>query len=197
MNDLPPSEAAYANHDALLAESPWATPAKMRPRIDAVMNENSSFSSKRRKLIMMVDELGAAIHKHSACRAGCSHCCHTAVMIYQTEAEEIALYTCRTVRRQEFRMPQDIKDLGMQTKYIRTPCPFLVEGRCSVYEVRPYACRQQHSLNPTPDQCDTYRHPSNESNVAHFNIKYLELAMAHVMLSKTVPLGDIREFFPG
>ena len=28
-----------------------------------------------------------------------------------------------------------------------TPCPFLVEGECSVYEHRPFACRKHHSLD--------------------------------------------------
>ena len=38
------------------------------------------------------------------------------------------------------------------------PCPFLVEGACSIYEVRPYICANYFSVSP-PDWCQP-SHPS-------------------------------------
>ncbi len=36
----------------------------------------------------------------------------------------------------------------------RMPCPLLVEGRCSVYEDRPVACRGHFAAGESPDACN-------------------------------------------
>lgn len=197
MKGMPNEAAAMRNHDALIAEHPWIIPSALKPRIDAVMTQNSSARSKRSKLFKIIDEAAAAIYPHSACDAGCSHCCKTTVMIHQSEADAIGEFLGKSVQRVPMRHPESIRALGYGDKYLGVPCPILVDGKCSAYEVRPYVCRQQHSLDDTPDQCDMEKFPSSESSVPHFNLKYLELAMAHVAVQAGDAIGDIREFFPG
>lgn len=191
-----PLPEAVRNNDALLLTSPWVAPSALAGRIDRVMCENAGVAVKSRKLVKILDEAGSAIHPHTACTSGCSHCCHTNVMIFQVEAEEIASKTGRHLKRLPLRTPEEIRRLNLVEKYVNTPCPFLAEGRCTVYEVRPYPCRQAHSLNSSPDQCDTYKYQPGESNVGRFNLQYLSSAMGHLMLTARVPMGDIREFFP-
>jgi hypothetical protein len=89
-----------------------------------------------------------------ACRAGCSFCCHLRVMVYPHEA--IALY-----RYLGSRMPKELaqqvrlrimenaakssgEDHGVAKK---TACAFLIDGKCSAYEVRPGACAGYHSTS--------------------------------------------------
>jgi Fe-S-cluster containining protein len=47
------------------------------------------------------------------------------------------------------------------------PCPFLIEGACSIYEVRPFICAGIVSVS-TPEWCQTL-HPNN-SQAVHYKI---------------------------
>jgi Fe-S-cluster containining protein len=89
---------------------------------------------------------------HIACRNGCNFCCHIAVSATLVEIDLIASHVRSTwsaaatealMTRIEstYRMTVDDR---MAT---RTPCPFLVEGSCSIYAVRPFACRRQVSID--------------------------------------------------
>ena len=116
-------------------------------RIDGLMNEAlESFQAD-----------GAGI----ACRAGCNFCCHLRVMVYPHEA--IALF-----RYLRSRIPKEQAD-GVRARLLenaariaklgreghaatRIACAFLVDGKCSAYEVRPAACSGYHSLSR--DRCE-------------------------------------------
>ncbi len=91
-----------------------------------------------------------------ACRAGCSFCCHLRVMVYPHEA--IALF-----RYLRSRIPKDQAD-GVRARLVENAahinklgregrvatgvaCAFLIDGKCSAYEVRPAACSGYHSLS--------------------------------------------------
>ncbi|MDE2429202.1 MAG: YkgJ family cysteine cluster protein, partial [Burkholderiales bacterium] len=87
-----------------------------------------------------------------ACRAGCSHCCHASVEIFSPEAFAI-VRTLKTlpadrlsaIRQRLLEYGLDNIDDPAWTK--RPACPFLDDHRCSIYAVRPVACRQAHSLD--------------------------------------------------
>lgn len=92
-------------------------------------------------------ELGSV----SDCKAGCSYCCHVRVEAIDPEIFRIA----RKVRQQpESEVANLIERLrrrvaahnagGIDTKL---SCTFLVEARCTIYEVRPATCRKAHSLS--------------------------------------------------
>lgn len=84
----------------------------------------------------------------------------------------------------------------MHDRFYGVACPLLVDDRCAAYLVRPYVCRQQHSLDDTPDQCDTSKVKNEDSSVPRYNLKRLEFAMVQVAMASGDPMGDIREFFP-
>ncbi|RJQ17957.1 MAG: YkgJ family cysteine cluster protein [Nitrospiraceae bacterium] len=75
-----------------------------------------------------------------ACSKGCSNCCitHKDIPVYPLELVGISWYVTEkaagTVREAL------IRQLEAYSK--DDPCPFLVEGICSVHSVRPMACRQ-------------------------------------------------------
>jgi len=189
-------QAAICYEEALLKEHPWIAPPLLRKRVDKVINENSGTASKRRKLYQIIDDASAAIYPNSACRGvGCSHCCKTSVMIRQTEADAIGKKVGRAARKVAIREPDRIKGLAFDEKYAGSPCPFLVDEKCSVYEVRPYVCRQAHSLNASPDQCDTSKVKATDSCVIHFDLTHLEYAVTSVCDASGDALGGIREFF--
>lgn len=185
--------AAEANHDALLKAHPWIAPSVLNKRVASVMRESISNVGRHRKLIQIVDAAAAAIQPHTPCGKGCSHCCKTAVIISGMDARTIAWATGLRAHQVPIRHPDEIRPL--KETYLGQACPFLKNDACSIYEARPYACRQQHSLNADASQCDTTAVNSEDSMVMHFNLKYLELAVVHTALRAQEPLGDIREFF--
>lgn len=104
-----------------------------------------------------------------ACRAGCSLCCWLRVDAYAHEIfliarhirarftpEALAALTERLALHREQVLP--LTPFEHATRNIA--CPLLQDGRCSVYSVRPHACRRQHSLDF--DACQfTYDHPED------------------------------------
>lgn len=97
-----------------------------------------------------------------ACKAGCHYCCFYQVLLTPPEALFIGHYV-ETVftekqklhlikRIDETLAMTDGKSVEERAKtWHDTPCIFLANGRCSVYDVRPFVCRAWHSLSS--DRC--------------------------------------------
>ncbi len=67
------------------------------------------------------------------CHPGCEECCHARISLFAVEVAAIN---------------QALKDRGMTVKPVRKgkgklTCPFLLRGRCAIYQVRPVICRTQ------------------------------------------------------
>jgi Fe-S-cluster containining protein len=91
-----------------------------------------------------------------ACREGCNFCCHLRVMVFPHEAIALYRYLDRYIPQQQ---ADDIRARLIENADRRTQltregqlvpamrCAFLVDGKCSAYEVRPAACSAYHSLS--------------------------------------------------
>lgn len=80
-----------------------------------------------------------------ACSRGCSHCCHMWVSATAPEILLIASYVQRNgqdlARIQERVKATRGMDFDARGRFV-APCPMLADdGSCSVYDVRPLACR--------------------------------------------------------
>lgn len=87
-----------------------------------------------------------------ACRAGCSHCCHARVTVLPPEVFRIAhALQSRPPQALEAlteRMRAHVARAGEAANWQDRPlCPFLEDDLCSIYPVRPGACRKAHSLD--------------------------------------------------
>lgn len=179
-------------------KNPWASHEGIERRLQTLMQEMSTIETKQRKVIRLIDDLGAAVAPYTPCRAGCSHCCKTAVVIYDGEAAAIAAHLKIKAAKVPMLTPdtlQAYKD-EVVTRYTSQPCPFLVNDRCSIYKVRPYVCRQQHTVNPSPLQCDTTKIASKDSKVSHLNFKRVEFASSFLAFKNDEACADIRDYFP-
>ncbi len=114
-----------------------------------------------------------------ACARGCTACCQTVVVTYLPEAARVAAWLARpesTAARQAFvdAYPDWRARIGDGTDRLvdcerrgdleaaqrefddlrrrRVPCPFLRDGACSIYEVRPVVCRHTMALD-TAEHC--------------------------------------------
>jgi len=97
-----------------------------------------------------------------ACRAGCDHCCYQIVGVTPPEALAIFDHLSRTASDAELdEIATRMAEARTRTRGLSSaerfspdhPCPFLREGRCSIYEVRPLACRGMNSLDA--HECET------------------------------------------
>ncbi|MBI3709708.1 MAG: YkgJ family cysteine cluster protein [Proteobacteria bacterium] len=89
-----------------------------------------------------------------ACKAGCGWCCHQTITVAPVEAVAIAAHVrdkftaeARTALHQ--RLAAFVEQIGALSAAERArrqvPCSYLVDGACSIYEVRPLRCRGVHS----------------------------------------------------
>jgi hypothetical protein len=93
-----------------------------------------------------------------ACKAGCGHCCHVVVAVTAPEALTIFDHLKRTRPARELeRLEARVTEFRERTRGLTSserfspdyPCIFLDGGYCTIYEVRPLACRGMNSLDAT------------------------------------------------
>lgn len=98
----------------------------------------------------------AASGREMACKAGCTWCCHFKVDVRADEALALAEHvrarldaaTRSRVLEAARRNAETIRTLA-PAEHLRTniACCFLVDGGCSVYAARPFACRNYHATD--------------------------------------------------
>ena len=87
------------------------------------------------------------------CQAGCAHCCHLRVEATDPEIFRIAQHLRSLPPAVQAHMTNALRQHGAQVQAQaqggapRPACAFLADNRCSIYEVRPAACRKAHSLS--------------------------------------------------
>jgi Fe-S-cluster containining protein len=186
INDLMDAYRRRDEYSASLAES-------LREKEDRIAKEmrltNSSAISKLTKIYALVDELGAAATGFVACRNACSSCCHMNVMISAVEAKQIEAATGRTRVALSSSRVHDMAEFSGQ------PCPFLKNASCSIYDVRPFACRKHVSFDTTSYWCHPERSHLREMPLMRF--EGAEAAFFDVTeRDKKGVFADIRDFFP-
>jgi len=104
-----------------------------------------------------------------ACRAGCTWCCYFTVDVRAAEVFRILdvveqLFTPAEKSRvfAEVRANSAaLRKLGAGERVARNlKCPFLAEGRCTIYAARPQSCRNYHATNVAGCQ-QSYEEPDN------------------------------------
>lgn len=102
-----------------------------------------------------------------ACRSGCTYCCMFPVAASAPEVLAIATFV-RSHFDEDRRAALDRRveanisategmDMNQRDR-VRLDCPFLEVGKCTVYEVRPVACRGYSSYS-VEDCKEDYEHP--------------------------------------
>jgi Fe-S-cluster containining protein len=123
-----------------------------------------------------------------ACGAGCTWCCYFSVDVRAVEAFSILDFVERTFTSEakarvyaEIRANSTaLKSLGEDERMKRTvKCPFLHEGRCTIYAVRPQSCRNYHATNVAGCQ-QSYEEPDNLDIDPDFAPWVYQAGTAHV-----------------
>lgn len=98
-----------------------------------------------------------------ACHTGCHFCCYNQVEVIPIEALAIWRYLLDLPAEERRRLEEQINASASQ-RFSKTkeeiararrwfPCPFLHQGLCAIYPVRPLLCRAMHSLDA--GHCET------------------------------------------
>jgi Fe-S-cluster containining protein len=104
-----------------------------------------------------------------ACRAGCTWCCYFTVDVRAAEVFRILDFVEQSFTPEEkARVYAEVRansaalsKLGEGERVTRNvKCPFLNEGRCTVYETRPQSCRNYHATNVAGCR-QSYEEPEN------------------------------------
>ena len=169
------------------------------PRIDAyvrqaaaLLDSKAPVGHKAARMVQIAEALSRAITPHVECRKGCFHCCSQPVGVSGYEVRAIERFTGRkAIPQHRGGIPQPGLLESMRKRFTGQACTFLKSGRCTIYPVRPIACRLHHSLMSSPEPCDTARHP--DMNVPSLELP-LDAVLVHVF--RADDRGDIREFFP-
>jgi hypothetical protein len=120
------------------------------------------------------------------CKAGCTACCFIDVDICQDEAAVIVDY-CRETGigiDREYLTRQAA--VGRKTYSPLSKCVFLKDNCCSIYPVRPIACRK-HWVKTDPALCDFSKNIANPVG-GYFDVNTEILASAVLNVDDTGPL---------
>jgi Fe-S-cluster containining protein len=123
-----------------------------------------------------------------ACKAGCFWCCYFSVDVRPVEVFRILRFMERELGaeardriRQQIASNQQLladgdSDLRMR---VNVRCPFLNEGRCTIYAARPQTCRNYHATDAAGCQ-RCYEHPEDVDIDPEFAPLTYQIGSAHV-----------------
>lgn len=107
-----------------------------------------------------------------ACHKGCQWCCHQAVYANSYELHYLSERVKAVISKEKIARWIDAAEAKYavtskmneeQVAAYKSPCPLLENGACSIYAIRPMACRIY--LSTRLDTCvEFYRNPGNKEN---------------------------------
>jgi len=116
-----------------------------------------------------------------ACKKGCTHCCHQAVLTDGATTLRIATYIQENFNPAD-RMLLDMRLIAYEEKVegmtqsqrslSQIPCPLLINGSCSVHPVRPLICRSFNSYDAESCKKQIFSGGST-SDIPSWNIPWL------------------------
>jgi Fe-S-cluster containining protein len=127
--------------------------ARVGPKLDVGI-DSAKIRAAIDALIALGDADAASGNRCTACRKGCSYCCHMRAVVTAPEVLRIAAFIEETFSVEEREAlarrveATDDQARGMSDEAwgaARVPCPLLVSNECSVYSVRPLDCRAYNS----------------------------------------------------
>lgn len=160
-------------------------------------NGPGSFEEKADGLVDISESISKTITPHMACAKGCNHCCYMAVAVSDYEADMIGRYLGRDKATVAGTDIVNFELRGTVEKFSGTPCPMLAaDGKCSVYPVRPVACRNHHNVAADESNCVVAGHDYTKTlpTTPAINLDGFLVFYAQVFFKRA--FADIREWFP-
>lgn len=173
---------ARANFARLANEVPLAIQQREAGLEKRIRLERGNALRKLRWLYREMEPIMAALSPFVACQPGCSGCCHYPAGVMPLEAELISKRTGKSLLS------------GVAVADDNSPCPFLLDNQCSIYDDRPMVCRKHVALTNTAYWCQPERASSHEFPLAGLSTVQLAFEYVIALDGRLEPI-DIREAF--
>ncbi len=187
-------------YSAITAAFPSTLQVSLNKKLAAIFHDNATLKSKIKRLQALTTEARQPIASCVPCKKGCSACCYIQVELSQAEAELIG----EAVHRAPVQFSPGHHTTGNELLgRPDTPCPFLKEDACSIYDVRPIVCRNfviadiDNLLCSFENMALAAAKDSRAVLVPQLQAGPIFAAYRHLNTAKKQPLADIRQFFPG
>lgn len=181
-------ESAHRNVKRLMAEMPGELEGADERLPRTIANSGLDTLGQLQELHTLSVGLFEAMRPFTACKQQCSFCCHYAVSVYPIEAELIA---------KSLGLPRPSMPARGRNAHGRACTFFTKDGCCSIYEVRPMACRQHSMLTSTNYWCHPAR--SLDQRVPMPQLSGVKEAFDDIVSrdgrSQSQDLRDIRDYF--
>ena len=137
---------------------------------------------KLKKLYVFMDQFYDHVNKYTPCQKACSECCFYQVSV--SGIEILLIENTYKIKRKKVVIPLEINQ--------GTPCCFLRNNLCLIYDARPFVCRRHIILAADNGWCPHYcGHKFPMLSFSEIDRSY-ELILQE---SKSIELYDIREIF--
>ncbi len=172
-----------------------SVPAEIRDRVTSlparISQMNARIPVKLQELLSTADLIFNHAGQFAACARGCGHCCHVHVPIADFEAQYIGDHIGS--------MPVPIQKSIHHDRHKfsgSTPCPFLRDGECSIYEFRPLTCRMHLNFDIDNYWCLHENWNKPEASIPRPTIHAI-ISAYYLLPGKIEPVvADIRDYFP-
>lgn len=158
-------------------------------RLDAILHSRQTTAQRLRALWELADDIGDTFSDAVACKRGCSHCCHCAVMLPKAEAQLIG----QLINREPADAQPTFEHESVEWGY-HNPCSFLRDDECSIYEHRPLECRLMYSADVDDLLCQL--RPPLVTQTPLVDMRYITQVQVAVIARDGLHFADIREWFP-
>lgn len=177
-------ENARRNHEQIIRQLPKSLAQREDKFFQRISDHKGNALTKLRVVYEFMDELYAFVSKFTPCKKGCNFCCYYPVSISELEID----YIESTSHFKRLKMPKP------ESNFHGKPCPFLNDGACSIYQIRPFVCRQHVALTKTATWC----HPDQCNSEELILLKFSEVGKSYVSIINEVGKAsrfDIRQVF--
>lgn len=173
---------AEDNLERIIKQMPPHLVAKEEKLFTKLCRHKESYYRKLERIYAFLDELNLLIGQYAPCHKGCSDCCHIEVSISSLEVKYI-----------ETKLGIVPTWTGNKKQFFGTPCPFLDNNSCLIYDYRPFVCRRHHALFDNPEWCQLDL--CNKYEFPQIRCSEVEKSYNLIVKESSASLYDIRQVF--
>lgn len=161
---------------------------KALQQVSLLLTQARNAGTRAKRIVWLrraADKFSAAVAPHAACRKGCAHCCHISLKMTQAEATEIGKAIGVVPAHDAADRPERAVD--------NEPCPFLIDGACSIYDHRPVVCRSHFNMDADDLLCQLV--PGATVPVPFMDNRPIMLGV-WLVGGESPRIADVRDWFP-
>ena len=171
----------------LLADMPPSLDKLEGQIFERLVNSKRNDLNKLEHLYDVMGKFSKFIDSYTPCKNHCSKCCHIRVDISEIEIQHI---------EKKYKIKRN-KNLKPNTDGSGSPCVFLKNDTCSIYEGRPFMCRSHFFYTPDETWCAHDVEVEDKQEFPLLRFTEIDKSYFHEINKGDNKVYDIREVFGG